>query len=37
MTEIRCPKCNKLVGKVSGGFEIVCPRCKAVVKGLVGG
>jgi len=37
MNEVRCPKCQRLVGKASGGFEIVCPRCKARVEGSVVG
>lgn len=27
MQEIRCKKCNKLLGKVNGNYEIKCPRC----------
>lgn len=34
MTEVRCPDCNRLLGKVAGSFEIRCPRCKALAKGL---
>lgn len=25
--EMRCKKCNKLLGKGIGQFEIKCPRC----------
>jgi phage FluMu protein Com len=28
MTEIRCPKCGKLLGYFSGKGEIQCPRCR---------
>lgn len=28
MQEIRCSKCNKLLGKISGVYEIKCPRCR---------
>jgi len=31
MKEIRCLKCNKLLGKVEGRAEIKCPRCKTLV------
>ena len=27
MTEIRCKKCNKLLGYIDGKYEIKCPRC----------
>jgi phage FluMu protein Com len=27
MTEIRCCKCNKLLGKIKGEYEIKCTRC----------
>lgn len=27
MTDVRCTKCNKLLGKVEGDYEIKCPRC----------
>jgi phage FluMu protein Com len=28
MPEIRCKKCNKLLGYIQGDYEIKCPRCK---------
>lgn len=28
MTEVRCPKCNRLIGFFDGRGEIVCPRCR---------
>ena len=28
MTEVRCPKCGKLLGYFSGSGEIQCPRCR---------
>jgi len=28
MKELRCKKCNKLLGKVDGEYEIKCNRCK---------
>jgi HK97 family phage portal protein len=31
LTELHCPKCRKLVGKVNGGAEIMCPRCRTMV------
>lgn len=30
MIELRCKKCNRLLGKVSGSAEIVCPRCGGI-------
>ncbi|WP_429778442.1 zinc finger domain-containing protein [Brevibacillus agri] len=27
LEEVRCKKCNKLLGKLSGVAEIKCPRC----------
>lgn len=33
MTEVRCPSCKKLVGKVNGTYSIQCPRCKTKVEG----
>ena len=27
MKEVRCKKCNKLLGYITGKFEIKCPRC----------
>ena len=35
MTEVRCPKCNRLLFKtedVISYLEIKCPKCHAVVK-----
>ena len=34
MIEIRCPQCNKLLGKTEAPgprIEIVCPKCKVLV------
>lgn len=34
-TQVRCPKCNKLLFKadiVAGQVEIQCPRCKVSVR-----
>ena len=28
MTEVRCPKCGKLLGFFNGKGEIQCPRCR---------
>lgn len=30
--EIRCPYCNRLLGKVGGHGEIKCNRCKKIIK-----
>lgn len=30
LKEIRCKKCNRLIGKVKGAAEIKCPRCATV-------
>lgn len=30
--EMRCKKCNKLLGKGIGQFEIICPRCGELNK-----
>lgn len=30
MKEVRCKKCNKLLGYVQGDYEIKCDRCKAL-------
>lgn len=27
MKDIRCKKCNKLLGYIQGDYEIKCPRC----------
>ena len=32
MTEVRCPKCNKLLGYFEGRGEVVCPRCRKDAK-----
>lgn len=35
MREVRCPKCNKLLFKVSwgvAGIEIMCNRCSTLVQ-----
>lgn len=31
MIDERCPKCNKLLGRIDGKAEIKCPRCGMVV------
>lgn len=28
MTQIRCPKCNRMFGYFEGKGEIECPRCR---------
>ena len=28
--EVRCPKCNKLLGFYDGRGELVCPRCRNI-------
>lgn len=28
LQDMRCTKCNKLLGKIAGTAEIICPRCK---------
>lgn len=30
LTDVRCKKCGKLLGKVKGVAEIKCPRCGEV-------
>lgn len=30
MREVRCLKCNKLLGKIKGEAEIKCPRCGTI-------
>ncbi len=37
MNDVRCPQCQRLLGKVSGSFELACPRCKSRVEGSVVG
>ncbi len=32
MTEVRCPKCRKLLGYFEGRGEVVCPRCRKDAK-----
>ncbi|MBM4762704.1 Com family DNA-binding transcriptional regulator [Bacillus sp. B15-48] len=32
MKEIRCTKCDKLLGKAKGIVEIKCPRCNTINK-----
>lgn len=27
MEQVRCHKCNKLLGLIDGKYEIKCPRC----------
>lgn len=29
LTEIRCPKCRKLLGRFDGRGEMPCPRCRS--------
>jgi HK97 family phage portal protein len=31
LTDLRCPACSKLLGRVSGAAEVQCPRCRRVV------
>ena len=33
--EVRCFDCGKLLGKVTGKYEIKCPRCKEINKGEI--
>ena len=33
LTEFRCRKCNKLLGKFHGKAEVKCPRCGAINTG----
>ena len=33
LTEFRCRKCNKLLGKFRGKAEVKCPRCGAINTG----
>lgn len=35
MMDVRCPKCNKLLGRSDGqgAVEIQCPRCNLLVRG----
>ena len=28
MTQIRCPKCNRMLGYFAGKGEMECPRCR---------
>jgi LSD1 subclass zinc finger protein len=30
--DVRCKKCNKLLGKIDGAYEIKCPRCGEINK-----
>lgn len=32
MNEVRCPKCNRLLGYFEGKGIMVCPRCRKDVK-----
>jgi phage FluMu protein Com len=32
MKDIRCPYCDKLLGKFDGSGEIKCNRCKHIVR-----
>src|SRR5690625_3825659 len=32
MNEVRCHKCNRLLGKTNGDYEIKCPRCGTLNK-----
>ena len=33
LSEVRC-KCGKLLGKVTGSYEIKCNRCKFIQEGI---
>jgi LSD1 subclass zinc finger protein len=33
MEEVRCCKCNKLLGKIRGQWEIKCTRCNTIGTG----
>lgn len=33
LPQVRCPNCNKLLGKLKGVYEIKCQRCKRIVSG----
>lgn len=32
MTEVRCSKCKRFLGKLNGELEIKCPRCNEINK-----
>lgn len=32
MSQIRCPKCGKLLGFFNGSGEVQCPRCRKDTK-----
>lgn len=32
MNEVRCPKCNKLLGYFEGSGVVLCPRCRKDIK-----
>ena len=32
LKEVRCEKCDKLLGKAKGIVEIKCPRCNTINK-----
>jgi LSD1 subclass zinc finger protein len=32
MTQVRCPKCKRLLGYFDGTGEIQCPRCRKEAK-----
>ena len=33
--EVRCHKCNRLLGNISGYYDIKCPRCKELNRHLM--
>lgn len=32
MTQVRCPKCNRLLGYFNGKGVVLCPRCRKDTK-----
>ena len=32
LEEVRCPACDRLLGKINGQAQIKCPKCKAMVE-----
>lgn len=33
LTEVRCPKCNRMLCNVDGGYvEVKCSRCKSLIS-----
>jgi LSD1 subclass zinc finger protein len=33
MEEVRCDRCNKLLGKIRGQYQIKCTRCDNIKEG----